>query len=375
MALNVQPTDAAAGAAASSTSKLIPFRWGTRQRYRPVQTVTVTPGTSVSPPIGLQQVGFLNNIDLMLQSVPGALGFTTGANAPVLAGNRRWPASLFGRLQLALNTGAATIIDVPGEQLEFINWLLQRSYNPTISTDADTYSAIYNNANTTNKVAARYRLPVAANDANDFTVGMLMLQSQQVVLNVNILWQSLGNIFSANAPTVAAGGAPNLDVHETVYAAPNPAKVALPAPSLHRIMETQYPLLNLGDNIITLPREGKLLRLYLQVVLNGAFDQNNYVDYVKVRLNDVSEPYSFTRQKLKALAIERYGMTFPPGWYVIDLWYANHQPAQGDQRDVIDTSAFSTTQLTINIDSAATLGLNAYVSVCREFLQFPTRTA
>jgi hypothetical protein len=346
-----------------------------------VTTVAVLNGGVVAPPIEIKQVGFLDAIDISIRS-PAGVGIVT-TTAPALATNRLNVASIINRVQVALNTGAAVIVDVTGEQLAFINTAIEQGYSPFTSV-ADLQSPLPGSstgslpASATIPLNWNVRIPIAANNGRDFTTGLLMLQSQQVLCQVNVSFNALSVLYPTNTPTYTAT-LPSMDITAVTYAAPDPSKVQLPLPSLHRILETTFPIVNTGDVIIRLPREGILLRLYLLLVINGVMEgQGSPPTYnlnsVRVRLNDVDEPLFMTRQQLQAEQQRHFGLgvSFP---YLLDFWYAEKTVAQGDARDAYDTEKFSTFELILNIPSGTSLGTNSYVSVAREIVQYPRRTA
>ena len=64
----------------------------------------------------------------------------------------------------------------------------------------------------------------------------------------------------------------------------------------------------------------------------------------------------------------------PVGTFVWDFWHANKLVGGGDQRDFIDTEAFTTLEFVVNIGTSATLGTgNNVLTLVREILQFPRR--
>jgi hypothetical protein len=117
-------------------------------------------------------------------------------------------------------------------------------------------------------------------------------------------------------------------------------------------------------------------------VINGAL--NIYgpgFSSMRVRLNDVDEPLNMTRRQIEQQAFLNFGSAGLSsgsafwGGYIHDIWYAEKIVAGGDARDAYDTEKFSTFELILNIDSGTTLGTNSYVSICREIIQYPRRTA
>jgi hypothetical protein len=350
---------------------LRPFRYSTRQRYRPVSTTNLAQGSTTAPPIDIKQVGFLGALDLTMRDGAAGSGITIGNVAPTLAANITYPFSWIKRVQLALNTGAALLVDLSGRGLDRVNRLLERSYRPDLSTDTDLFAASLL-INLTNPLRFALRIPVAANDGADFMLGLINLQSQNLLAQLTIQWAAFADLFTANNPTVSAT-TPTMDVTALSYAAPDPTQSQLPPIAVHRLIENQYTIGSTGDTTVRINREGLLMRLILMVDLNGAPDSADVVE-CRIHLNDVDNPYKMTRQQLKHQHIRRYGFDMPVGTFVWDFWHANKLVAAGDQRDFIDTEAFTTLEFLVNIGTAAVLGVgNNVLTVIREILQFPRR--
>lgn len=349
-----------------------PFRYSTRQRYRPVTTTAaIAFGGSTNPPVDIKQVGFLNALDLVVRDSAAGAGLTQGAVAPTLAANITYPFSIIKRAQLGLNTGAALLVDASGRGLDRINRVLERAYKPDMSTDADLFAASLL-TNITNPMRFSLRLPVAANDGADFMLGLINLQSQNLLAQLTLTYAASADLFTANAPTVSAT-APVVDVSALSYAAPDPTQSQLPPIAVHRIIENQYTIGSTGDTTVRVNREGLLMRLIALVDLNGAPDSADVVE-MRVHLNDVDNPYKLTRQQFKHQHLRRYGFDMPVGTFVWDFWHANKFVGGGDQRDFIDTEAFTTLEFVVNIATGATLGVgNNVLTILREILQFPRR--
>jgi hypothetical protein len=88
----------------ADTSKLLPLRRATRQRFQPVTSVAYAAGTTLA--VLLPQVGYLAGIVVSFQGT-----ITTGATT---AFNLYGPWNLVSRFQLSTNIGTSMLIDLSG---------------------------------------------------------------------------------------------------------------------------------------------------------------------------------------------------------------------------------------------------------------------
>jgi len=331
----------------------IPFRRGTRQHFDLVGDIPYV-SNRAGTPRRLNQVGFLNSI------VCRVTGTMTLSAAGALAADGPW--NLVQRVRLTLNTGV-TIITLTGYGTFLLNHFHKEEFNPTTTTSTRVFNApVAAGANAWNFM---FELPVAANDGQNFEVGLINLQTEELVAQVEIDWAS-----ELTAVTLATGFVGRADVYAKWYEVPDPTKVRYPPLNiLHRLEETRTVVNGTGDNRVPLLRQGTLLQLIHTLRLNGV---RNSADLVALRLdlNRSDRVYRYELATLEWYAAQQLGQDLPVGVFFWDWWYAQKDLSQGDGRDFVDTEAIAQIDSVIEVSTAAVLGSNNnFIDSIRRFTQ------
>lgn len=355
----------ATNAVAAPQRQLIPFRFGTRQRLQPVATVNVADNSRQS--VILPRVGFLSHV---LLQVDATVTNTPGTGSIAFAPLGPW--NLLRRVTVRTNLGTAVLYSTSG----WTNYVFQRlqtdGFDPAALGDADVYAA--STASGDQALRLTYVVPVAANLGDDFLTGLVLLQTPEVQVTVDLEFGALvGDAFTvAGGATVAykTGTQPVCRVAYLYYEVPDPNRVMYPPLTLHRIIEDELPVTAAGDVVWQLPREGLVLRI-AHTVLDNTPARSNGVDRFVVRANRTDEIYRIDRWAQKWLQARRYNTPLPVGVFVHDWWAARGEgkPGYGDTRDAINSEAISTLENIVSLSSGFAAGANAKVLAARELLQ------
>ena len=348
MALGVSP-------AAPARQAEIPFRRGTRQHFDLVGDIPYV-SNRAGTPRRLNQVGFLAGV---LVHVTGTLTLGAGGAATADA-----PWALIRRLRLTLNTGV-TVYDVSGFGAFIANFLIKEEFAANSSGLAQVFAAPNVPAGA-NVWSFLLWIPVAANDGQNFEVGLINLQTEELIAQVEIDWAPETDVTTSATPAFVG----RADVHAEWYEVPDPRIVRFPPLNvLHRIIEDRQPINGTGDNRKALLRQGTLLQLAHIVRLNGA---RNTVDVVALRLelNRSDRVYRYLLAPQLWFQAMRYGQDLPVGVFAWDWWHSQMDVSQGDGRDFVDTEAIAQIDSVVDIAAAAVLGANNnFLDSIRRFTQ------
>lgn len=379
--------------AAQKRALLRSFRKNTRKRYalwnNQINSVAYgTTQSAVAP-----QVGLATRIWAIVRLNARDSGTTSSTLLP------RGPFNFVQRLQLVTNLGSNNIWDVDGWNTHFNNmsksgqlgrhdinidqeytdtWASGAFYStpyyandptfqyPQLATEADTYAVNF-----------PLRIDLTPNVKKNFTQGMLNLQAPQVQASINMTFGQAANLYgSPNTQTVSGTV---LIVYE-YFEIPNPMRrVALPAGMLHCTLEQNQVISATGAQYYTIPRQGVLLRLQQETVLNSLLAKGGYVgsdqnpgtagvDSFALQLNNQDTIYTIPYEIQKLRQMEEFGpFNQFAGMNLLEFFGAMDEPDAGDFRDSIDTEAVTTTNFITNVNSSATVG-TAYMNVTREIL-------
>lgn len=395
-----------------------PFIKNTRQRIQPAGSQIAIPAggstTWTSQPFA--QVGLVNRFILHVRVL-----LNTGASAfaAVAKPAYKGPWNFIRNLSLDLNLGSTNIVKSSGFGLS-ANWLSKKrglsigSCGPLANgTGRDPFFDVgYNGAtviaaNTTFPVEFVIMIPVAGNNDENFTMGLVNLQSPEVQLVLSGSYGAVSDIFSnASGTTTITGG--YMQPYIEYYEIPPPSRrVAMPPLIVHRLAEDVIPINSSGAPFIyQIPRQGKLLRLIAyydnagSLVLSGSpviaagsnqspvtngilnwqvlaniTDSVYQEDYIVRRVlmqeyfgdypNNGSSPTFYTANVLNGFAQSPH----LNGAFIWEFWGATGEPARGNFRDVFDAEALTTLQFITNFDPGLTINAGANGYFLREFWQ------
>lgn len=328
----------------------IPFRMGSRQRF---QSVAVVPFTAVGDPFTTQpfpRVGFMSRIVVQFR---GTLTVAAGA---ALADRGPW--NLIKRFRGLVNIGTAQMIDLSGFSAFLVSSSLEaggRIDLPAVgglTADPDLYS--FPLATGANAVVLTWVLPIAANDNEQFSLGLVNLQAPQLQFTLEGFFGAAGDILADATKFTSMTG--NLYVSYEYYDVPDPRVVELPIPFAVRTLEEEQPINGVGLQTYTIPRQGLLTQLWHMVTLNAA--RSDSIDRFEFVVNNTDFIYKYGRQEQKVRTRYNNLTRWPTGVYLHDFWAAQSGVSNGDTRDSIDTEANALTESRIYISDSATLGAN-----------------
>lgn len=343
---------------------VIPFRLGTRQRMQQFGSTTIG--------LGNQYVQEFPRVGFLAAAIINVSATVTCAGAGALA--LFAPFSLFKRIKVNLNTGAASVFDCSGYGTAQVMATQRAGLSPT---DPDLYQAP--TANGANTWSFSLYVPVAMNDCEQFQNGLINLQAPEIRCTLELTFANAGSEFVTNFSTITG----TVWVSYVYYEVPNPAVVQYPPLALVRTLEDRQAITATGDQVYTFPRGGLLIDLLHVVTLNGLLatwaqgitNQSNLVDSKRMVINKTDTVYNNLARmeavwhKLKA-PVQFGTPSFPSfawRWNFMDASEAG--TGSGDTRDAIDSEAVSVLESILTVNSGATIGATAFVDTIRRIYQ------
>lgn len=326
---------------------LLPFRWGSRQRKRRTLPIQAVPapilGATVNFP--LPKVGLLNYLVLKIRAV-----VTPGA-AAAYATDGPW--SLVKRIRVDLNLSNMNLVDIDGRMAYDLARQMFRgfaydgggAYTPNALTFAAALPAAPQNW------VLPYLIPISANPGSDFDTGLINLQAPEVQCNVEVRFADAGTDFVTPFTSIATATA---ELCQCYFSSLDPRFVLLPLGQVIRTVQDTKAVVAVGENAITVQRQGKLMNTISRFIANGA--RSDGIDNLEVvaNINDslYTEPAGFNSDEYE----RDYSMPRPVGIFAKDYWHARESPGSGDGRDLVNLEVLTTFDHKLNVSAATVLG-------------------
>lgn len=325
---------------------LAAFRDETQIRFQRIGSRTFS-ASSQAESLLLPKVGFLGVLHLYLH---GTVGYSS---AGTMADQGPW--NIINRIRLTTNLGFNQLIDVNGWNGMLASLQSGFGYRPDragmgdTTPHIDTYSfPLSGSAQTVN---LHWSIPLWINDGPNFETGCILLQSEQTEIRLEITWGALADAASnINASSLT------LDAYYEFAAVPDPRTTSHPPLYINKWLQDQFTIIGVGDNPISMPREGMLFQYYNTVILNGARSDNLDTFYFRYGRSDIS--HEIPRQIFRNRNRRQQGIEFPTGVYLWQWLQSMGLPSYGDMRDVVDTDPVATLETILKVSSTATLGSN-----------------
>ena len=369
-------------------------RWNSGSQTGPVTLSAVQQPFSFSVP----QVGMCRAIYLYFDLV---FAFASNPSSPTDTRTTRGPWNFVNRLQCVTNLGTNNIWDCSGWNTA-VNNLTKDVTNAmmngtTQAAKMTTYDAapfvapIFPEGNAASDIYANYptfqypnpakfsdtshwsvrfvlRIDVSANEGLNFTQGMVNLQAPQIQMTVQGSLGAVTDIYGNSGGQAINFVSGTITPQYEYYEIPSPLRgVPLPTGMLHLTLQDTLAFNTTGKTTYQIPRQGILLRLQQETILNGSPSSAGGivgsgvnsgtagVDTFELLINNSDTVYSLPYFLQTYLQNCRY-RGLPLGIYMHDFWSAMGLNARGDFRDAIDTEAVTTTQFNTWINSSASLG-------------------
>lgn len=337
---------------------LRPFRMGTRRRLQVTQNIQLSGWETADTPITafqLDKTGFLSALWLVIR---GDVDFVGGAAAL----NAQGFGAFFRSININANLGSSAIWQTSGigavVASRGMNAMGPRAVISALTEGVDrTY-------------AYAIRIPIAANDTDQMTLGAINLQDPQIQVNVNLVLAALNSVLVPVG--TLANAAATLTVVQEYWDIPDPRAFAMPARSIVRTLEDPNPVaLAAGENIYQMPRLGTLLQYWQIITINAIRATLAQVDSIQLRLNKTTYLETIPPYVLAAIAAYNYGamvgggllgasnvpsdipMNIEPGVFVRDYWHSTGIMNAGDSRDFLDTEEITTTEFITNLPAVS----------------------
>ncbi len=318
----------------------------------------------------IPRVGFLGRLHW---HISGVMTVTPGTGTATLGSKAPW--SLIRRLSLIANNGV-NIFNTSGWGQYLIDILRKPSYEQedgqiSAAYAAQVYAAAANTGANTWEFGAT--VPVVANERD--IAGLLLLQSEGLVINFQVDWQAGGGatqdfpvVLTGNATATFAG---NMSVYGETFTIPGNLEDFPPIDTVFQTLEKVDNIGTIGENRIQLMRANTYVRIIHSVMLNGALNTTD-VDSAAFTYNRTETPYLIDRKIQLQFQRYRYLRDLPVGtwvWEFFDQGYANF----GGGRDLVDATALAELESLINIASGATLGSgnNTVTTITQQFVRLP----
>jgi len=327
----------------------IPFRAGSRQRKRQSgATQSIAGGGSALSGIGrvtLDKVGMLNYLAVHV------VGTVTLSAAGAFATNGPW--SVVDRIRVDLNLSNMNLVDIDGRMAYDLARQMFRGWAPDGGTNYTPSAIVFSApvAMGANLWNLWYFVPISANPGSDYDTGLINLQAPEVQCNVEVRFAAAGANFVTNFTSLTLT---SVEVHQCYFSSLDPRAVILPLGQIVRTVQFTKPIVAVGENSITVERQGKLMNTVIRMEANGARSDN--VDRVQVVANINDTMYDETGG-FNSFEFERdYSMPKPTGIFYKDFWHARESPGSGDGRDLINLEVLTTFEEKIFLAAGTVLG-------------------
>ena len=329
---------------------LRPFEIGTDIRFESLGSQTFTQGGS--------DVSFTLNKTGLLAWLRMRVTGTMTANAnSVYATYGPW--NLIKRIRLVTNMQNIVPIDLSGYEMYLINCLMQRSWAPDRSADADLYTAPFNQAGAS--WVLMWDIPVSLNLGPQRRFGVINVQDPTVQVQLKLTPGANSDAITNPASSASL----SVEVEQGNWEIPDQRVYEVPAgpgrQTIHYLLSKSYGLPAVGPNVLTLDRDdARLLRMIFYATVNGVRDSTNWTKF-DLRYNVVNTPISRTEPMLKMDMrketdlewVDGAANTAAPrrgGVYFMDRWHSSHQQGAGSFWDTLYIPNIS------QIDFVPTLG-------------------
>lgn len=326
----------------------------TRQNRRKVFTMPFESGNRISK--DLPSTGLLASLNIR---VLGTLTVTNGTGAATLKTSQHGkPFGLIDRVHLTANSGTE-IVNVSGIGLYLRNLMTDNSYLdvaastlPEAVTGNPTYQ--FATAAGANTVEFNLKVPVAINDRDP--VGLILLQSREVLMTLSLDWANPTNLFDLTG-TASVAFTGNAHVTMEYFSVPLDPKDYPDLSVAHTLLEDAIDIAGVGDTTYTIPRGNIYQRMIHRVLLNGAPAGFDDVSQLVLQYNQSEQPYKIDGHDFLALQRERYKRDLPKGVFAWDFSYQG-QAGLGGNRDLVNSRAITDFLSILTVAQTATLGSN-----------------
>jgi hypothetical protein len=293
----------------------------------------------------LDKVGLLNYLLLKLRAT------VTLSGTPAFATNGPW--SLAKRIRVDLNLSNMNLFDLDGRMAYDMARSMFRGFafdgGGNYTPNPLTYSAPL--VAGANSWVIPYLIPISANPGSDFDTGLINLQAPEVQATVEVRLADLGTDFAAPFTSIANITA---ELSQCYFSSLDPRFVLLPIGQVVRTVQDTKAVVAVGENEITVQRQGKLMNAISRFEANGA--RSDGIDSLDVvaNINDTmySEAAGFNSDEYE----RDYSMPKPVGIFSKDYWHARESPGSGDGRDLINLEVLTTFQQKLFVSSGTVLG-------------------
>jgi hypothetical protein len=339
------------------------FMAATRQNW--LNIPTKTPELGGMTQFDLPKVGLFSKLFLLFTGTMTLDDLDTSANVALKDTMGSTPFGIIKELRIKINSGL-TIVKIPGYHLFLHNLLKQRSQFPDVegtSLDAGyansrpyDFSVTSSNGGTANTWRFMLEVPIAINEKDP--VGLLLLQTSDTVVTVEIDWAASTDMFTlANSATAVLSSASLKPVIE-VFSVPVRKEDRPALDTVHALIYNDTPITAVGDLIASFERGNIYMRVINRGILNGSRAGLTDISTLQLRYNGNQYPYqSIDTDIMAAIQRSRYGRDLPQAVFVWD-WFYQGVPGYGSARDWINSGALTEFEQIVTVASGATLGSN-----------------
>lgn len=359
------------------------FASATRRMRFAAQAPTPIAGLGSSNNVQLKKTGVISQLEVRVYGdvvIGGTIGTTTASYA--------WPYNLVRAFKLSVN-GQSTLIDATGLEVKVNEVMANKNLDDrgvaqrvgnataftqgTLSLSSEDWGGTGAAANYiapglnvaaigTYPIELTYIIPVASDQVA--LIGSIFGQSQATNINLEIVWSTQSQLFSAFSGTATlAVTAVNFDVTAVAYSIPvvNGVTVLPDLSMLHGLNSYQQSVTASGISEYLLPGTGagrNLIRLYANVWSGSvatplAVNSTNFTTLnYKFGANDVPEELP-NGSKLRAINERAYNTDIGKLWGFFCFDYAN----QFVLRDLVDLGTTSDFRMSIGLAATPTNGI------------------
>lgn len=328
---------------------LLPFRQGSRQRKRRSQmTIPLSQGFGSVGNFELSKVGMLNYLVWILR---GTFTFSSVGSFDGTEG----PWSLVKRARVDLNLSNMNLYDLDGPMSfrmasqMFRGWTPAGTPNDSIASNPLAYSAPMLAG--ANEWVIPYFIPISANPGDSFDTALINAQAPEVQVLCEVRIEPNPANIATNLTSVTNL---RIDPYQCYFSSLDPRAVILPLGQVVRTVQVSQAVVNTGENVLTVERQGKIMNTLTRFLANGI--PSDGVDRIEIVANINDTMYS-EDAAFNAFEYQRdYSHPKPVGIFYRDFWHARESPSSGDGRDLINLEVLTTFQQKVFVSPTTVLG-------------------
>jgi len=301
--------------------------------------------------ISVPKARLLAGLDLMISAT---LTATHASNTSYTA-HEDAPFNFLSRVELQANNGFAPF-SITGQALADYNKTLYgaANINPAVTGRGRVVQGLTSSSGgTANVVRFTLSLPNMLNERDP--VGLILMQADDVIVNLNITLGTVANLAPASGGYTFALSNITIALLTDTYTVPADQANAMPDMSVLKLVQERVFTLIAGENILQLSTQRIYRKIGFIVYSTAPARQPDSIITSNIELifNQADIPYRYSPLQLAAINAGQYNGALQNGSYVFDF-SDNGIPNYGSSRDYVDSSQLTEAWIKFTTSAAGT---------------------